>query len=157
MVVDTYETFDENLERIFSENICPTYEKYTRSQKTDVFLTCFREHMVPSTWRGKVTRTDNVSHDLRLWTRNKNSDRYREFLVCIYCIPNEIISSTLVYDQDANRSRGFILVALGAPLNFIAMLYSVFPICGNIDLYLDPFQELLKERFTLQALHWSTD
>ena len=65
--------------------------------------------------------------------------------MCIYCIPNEIISSTLVYDQDANRSRGFILVALGAPLNFIAMLYSVFPICGNIDLYLDPFQELLKE------------
>ena len=68
MVVDTYETFDENLERIFSENICPTYEKYTRSQKTDVFLTCFREHMVPSTWRGKVTRTEIVSHDLHLWT-----------------------------------------------------------------------------------------
>ena len=63
----------------------------------------------------------------------------------IYSILNEIISSTIVYDQDANRSRGFILVALGAPLNFIAMLYSVFPICGNIDLYLDPFQELLKE------------
>jgi len=87
----------------------------------------------------------------------KNFDRYHEFQVFIYSILNEIISSTIVYDQDANRSRGFILVALGAPLNFIAMLYSVFPICGNIDLYLDPFQELLKERFTLQALHWSTD
>ena len=87
----------------------------------------------------------------------KNFDRYHEFQVFIYSILNEIISSTIVYDQDANRSRGFILVALGAPLNFIAMLYSVFPICGNIDLYLDPFQELLKERSTLQALHWSTD
>ena len=63
----------------------------------------------------------------------------------IYSILNDIISSTIVYDQDANRSRGFILVALGAPLNFIAMLYSVFPICGYIDLYLDLFQELLKE------------
>ena len=71
----------------------------------------------------------------------------------IYLILNEFISSTIVYDPDANRSRGFILVVLGAPLNFIATLYSVFPICGNIDLYLDPFQELLKERFTLQALH----
>ena len=83
----------------------------------------------------------------------KNFDRYHEFQVFIYSILNEIISSTIVYDQDANRSRGFILVVLGAPLNFIAMLYSVFPICGNIDLYLDPFQELLKERSTLQALH----
>ena len=76
----------------------------------------------------------------------------------IYCIPNEIISSTLEYDQDANHSRGFILVALGAPLNFIAMLYSVFLICGNIDLYLDPFQELLKEdllykRYTDQRIN----
>ena len=64
----------------------------------------------------------------------------------IYSILNEIISSTIVYDQDANRSRGFILVVLGAPLNFIAMLYSVFPICGYIDLYLDPVQELLSEK-----------
>ena len=76
--------------------------------------------------------------------------------MCIYCIPNEIISSTLVYDQDANRSRGFILVALGAPLNFIAMLYSVFPICGNIDLYLDPFQELLKERHIMELRSHTT-
>jgi len=53
---------------------------------------------------------------------------------------------------------GFILVVSGAPLNFIAMLYSVFPICGNIDLYLDPFQELLKEdllykRYTDQRIN----
>ena len=75
----------------------------------------------------------------------KNFDRYHEFQVFIYSILNEIISSTIVYDQDANRSRGFILVVLGAPLNFIDMLYSVFPICGYIDLYLDLFQELLKE------------
>ena len=39
---------------------------------------------------------------------------------------------------------------LGAPLNFIDMLYSVFPICGYIDLYLDLFQELLKESVTLK-------
>ena len=81
----------------------------------------------------------------------KNFDRYLSFLVFIYSILNEIISSTIVYDQDANRSMGFILVVLGAPLNFIAMLYSVFPICGCIDFYLDPFQELLKERFTLKC------
>ena len=68
----------------------------------------------------------------------------------IYLILNEIISSTIVYDQEANCSRGVILVVLGAPLNFIAMLYSVFPICGNIDLYLDPFQELLKEEVKQQ-------
>ena len=82
-------------------------ELHKSALNTDVFLTCFREHMVPS---------------------------------------------TLVYDQDANRSRGFIVVALGAPLNFIAMLYSVFPICGNIDLYLDPFQKLLKERYAALKL-----
>ena len=62
-------------------------------------------------------------------------------------ILNEIISSTIIYDQDANRSRGFILVVLRAPLNFVAMLYSVFPICGYIDFYLDPFQELMLEIF----------
>ena len=28
---------------------------------------------------------------------------------------------------------------LGSPLNFFAMLYLVFPICGYMDLYLDPF------------------
>ena len=71
-----------------------------------------------------------------------------------YLILNEIISSTIVHAQDAIRSRGFILVMLGAPLNFIAMLYSVFPICGCIDFYLDPVQELSSERCTLQALHW---
>ena len=47
-----------------------------------------------------------------------------------YLIVNEIISSAIVYAQDANCSRGFIRVVLGAPLNFIAILYSVFPICG---------------------------
>ena len=39
---------------------------------------------------------------------------------------------------------------LGAPLDFIAMLYSVFPICGYIDLDLDLFQELLKQSVTLK-------
>ena len=128
-------------------------EIHKSALNTDVFLTCFREHMVPSTLRGKVTRTDNSVSICASGQGTKNFDRYHKFQVFIYSILNEIISSTIVYDQDANRSRGFILVALGAPLNFIAMLYSVFPICGNIDLYLDPFQELLKERFTLQALH----
>ena len=80
----------------------------------------------------------------------KNFDRYHEFQVFIYSILNEIISSTIVYDQDANRSRGFILVVLGAPLNFIDMLYSVFPICGYIDLYLDLFQEFISESVTLK-------
>ena len=37
--------------------------------------------------------------------------------------------------------------------NTIAMLYSVFPVCGNTDLYLDPFQELLSKRCTFKALH----
>ena len=60
-----------------------------------------------------------------------------------YLVLNEIITSTIVYDQDGNRSRGFIRVGLGAPLNFIAMLYSVFPICGYIDLYLDLFQDFI--------------
>jgi len=73
-----------------------------------------------------------------------------------YLILNEIISSTIVYDQDANRSRGFILVVLGAPLNFIAMLYSVFPICGYIDLYLDPVQKLLSENIFTGDSIWES-
>ena len=40
-----------------------------------------------------------------------------------YLILNEIISSTIVYDQDANRSRRFTLAALGASLNFIAICF----------------------------------
>ena len=44
-------------------------------------------------------------------------------MVINYLILNEIISSTIVYDQDANRSKGFILVGLGAPLNFIATCF----------------------------------
>ena len=38
---------------------------------------------------------------------------------------------------------------LGAPLNFIDMLYSVFPICGYMDLYLDLFQDIIQKRFML--------
>ena len=66
----------ESRTNLFGKHL-PNIWSYTSTHSTHVFLTCFREHMVPSTWRGKVTRTDNVSHDLRLWTRNKNSDRYR--------------------------------------------------------------------------------
>ena len=36
----------------------------------------------------------------------KNFDRYHEFQVFIYSILNDIFSSTIVYDQDADRSRG---------------------------------------------------
>ena len=64
-----------------------------------------------------------------------------------------VFYSGILFQRDANRSRGFMLVGLGAPLNFIAMLYSVFPICGYIDFYLDPFQELLSETF----LSWKKD
>ena len=51
--VDMYETRDGNLERIFSENIWPTsgqlMELHKSALNTDVFLTCFREHIVNST------------------------------------------------------------------------------------------------------------
>ena len=61
-----------------------------------------------------------------------------------YRILNEIISSTIVYDQDANRSRGFILASrVGGSLEFHYMLYSVSPICGCMDLYLDLFQDFI--------------
>jgi len=46
MVVDTHEIHNENLERIFSENICPIYGKYTSSHLTQMFFWhSFREHM----------------------------------------------------------------------------------------------------------------
>ena len=40
-----------------------------------------------------------------------------------YLIPNEIISSTKVYDQDANHSRRFTLAEFGGSLNFIAICF----------------------------------
>ena len=40
-----------------------------------------------------------------------------------YLIPNEIISSTIVYDQDAHHSRRFTLAEFGASLNFIAICF----------------------------------
>ena len=46
------------------------------SPHSDVFLTCFWEHMVPSTWWGKVTRTDNVSHDLLRILRKRNKESW---------------------------------------------------------------------------------
>ena len=92
----------------------------------------------------------------------KKQIRYRFQLVIIYLFPNEIISSTIVYDQDANRSRGFILVGLGAPLNFIVcfircLLFVDIWICtwicfrilfkkGYMDLYLDLFQDIIQKR-----------
>ena len=36
----------------------------------------------------------------------------------IYSILNEIISSTIVYDQDANRSRGVYTSSVGGSLEF---------------------------------------
>ena len=47
--VDCYVTSVGNLERINSENICPDIKLYACIPKTDVFLTRFREHMIPST------------------------------------------------------------------------------------------------------------
>ena len=52
--VDCYVTSVGNLERINSENICPDIKLYACIPKTDVFLTRFREHMIPSTWRRKI-------------------------------------------------------------------------------------------------------
>ena len=73
-----------------------------------------------------------------------------------------MISSTIVYNQDANRSRRFTLAKMGASLNFIAsyMLYSVFPICGYMDLHLDLFQNFKKQKVVFQSVttvtnqHW---
>ena len=56
----------------------------------------------------------------------------------------------IVYDQDATRSRGFILVKLGAPLLFHYMLYTVFPIRGYMDSYLNLFQDIIQKRFLLK-------
>ena len=47
--VDCYVTSVGNLERIDSENICPDIKLYACLPKTDVFLTRFLEHMIPST------------------------------------------------------------------------------------------------------------
>ena len=53
----------------------------------------------------------------------KESELVFHLTVINYFILNEIISSTIVYDQDANHSRGFILVVLGASLIFIAICF----------------------------------
>ena len=51
-------------------------------------------------------------------------EKFRVQLTVInYLILNEIISSTIVYDQDANRSRRFTLAELGASLYFIAICF----------------------------------
>ena len=60
--VDCYVTSVGNLERINSENICPDIKLYACIPKTDVFLTRFWEHMIPSTWRRKI-------HELKISVR----------------------------------------------------------------------------------------
>ena len=54
-----------------------------------------------------------------------SQDEAKEFHLTLinYLILNEIISSTIVYDQDANRSRRFTLAELGASLYFIAICF----------------------------------
>ena len=95
--------------------------------KTDGFLTRFREHRVPSTWRRKISCSENISVPVSLPLKIKakrNQNRYFTFKTVInYLILNEIISSTIVYDQDANRSRRFTLAELGASLYFIAICF----------------------------------
>ena len=53
----------------------------------------------------------------------KELEKKIRFTALNYLILNEIISSTIVYDQDAIRSWRFTLAALGASLNFIAICF----------------------------------
>ena len=68
----------------------------------------------------------------------KNFDRYHQFLVLFYLILTEIISSTIVYDQDANRSRVYTSSA-GGSLEFHC--YALFSV-----------SYLLKYRFVLGSV-----
>ena len=47
-------------------------------------------------------------------------------IVINYLILNEIISSTIVYDQDANHSMRFTLAEFGGSLNFIAICFNQY-------------------------------
>ena len=105
--VDIYETCDRNLERICSENIWPTYgTAQVRTQHR-----CFFWHVFGSIWFLQLWEEKSLELIMSVsicasGQGTKNFDRYHEFQVFIYSILNEIISSTIVYDQDANRSRG---------------------------------------------------
>ena len=56
----------------------------TCTPKTDGFLTCFREHMVPSTWRRLIHVLKKFSHGLFKAKGIKKQIRYRLLLVIIY-------------------------------------------------------------------------
>ena len=61
-----------------------------------------------------------------------------------YLILNEIISSTISIWPGCYSLKEVYTSNIGASLNFIAIcIYTVFPICGYMDLYLDLFQDLL--------------
>ena len=67
--IDITVTHFENLERIcFGKNMSVTWS----TPSTDGFLTCFRKHIVPSTWRGKATSTESFSHCLLGRKKNQN-------------------------------------------------------------------------------------
>ena len=70
--VDCSVTCDGNLERIDAENICPWQKCQHVYTETDGFLTRFREHMVPSTWR-RYGRIENFQSQ-SLQKRNKETD-----------------------------------------------------------------------------------
>ena len=74
----------------------------------DVFLTSFRSILFLQLAEEKsLVLKFSVAVSLESSRQGtKNHDMYRYFLVINYLILNEIISSTTVYNQDANRSRG---------------------------------------------------
>ena len=89
------------------------------------FLTRFREHGIPSTWRENFRDTASVpvSSSLKAKAKGIRIGNSPNTWLANYLILNEIISSTIVYDQDTNRSRRFTLAALGASLNVIAICF----------------------------------
>ena len=103
--VDCSVTCDGNLERIDAENICPWHKlQHVYTQNRWFSGTFSRAHgsfnlkKICLNWKFSVTVSSKKG--------TKKQIRYRLQLVIIDLFPNEIISSTIVYDQDANRSRG---------------------------------------------------
>ena len=47
-------------------------------------------------------------------------------------------------------AQGVYTSRVGGSLEFHYMLYSVSPICGYMDLYLDLFQDIIQKRFLLK-------
>ena len=88
-----------------------------------MFVFRFWKHGFLKLEHGKKSGTTKSPMDFWSFQESVNQNRYFTTIVFTYLVLDEIISLTLIYDQDTTQSRRFILQYWGPSCNFIASCF----------------------------------